>query len=530
MRYMCKIIYRNKQNDIFSNSPDIYRNLDYRYDIFKGNPIGRPGWGKVNIYQNALLHRTREGSHLMKRKAVSVIMAAVLIVSTFAGCTSSKTDRNNTAAGTEQNQEASGTATGAGSVPKEQESLQKPEPEEISGTVVIWDWDGGTQLKYVDKFNEVYPNVTVEVQDVAWDDYMTKLQTSYVSGMELPDIILGEMAWRGTLFEMNICENLEEAPYNLDRNDMVPSSIPLVSDQDGNILGVEMQVTPAGFAYKRNMAREYLGTDDPKEVGEKIKDWDTFLATGQQVNEKSGGKVKMMASLGDVLLSAINQNVVDYVDGTQVNITDKMSRPLDITIQMRNAGIIGNVEMYSASWYAAYASDEYLFYEAGAWCPPLVIVPNDPEGEGNWAVTMPPEGSFNLGGTTLSIYKDSENKEAAWAYLQFIYFSEQGGSYMYDLTGNYSCYQPYYSSGYSPLEKEGPVDKFFGGQSLVKYYIEEAAPHAKTVSQTKYDAIINDVFQALTPKLLSDTSIDSAKALELFKEEVALKAPDAHIQ
>ena len=60
---------------------------------------------------------------------------------------------------------------------------------------------------------------------------------------------------------------------------------------------------------------------------------------------------------------------------------------------------------------------------------------------------------------------------------------------MYDLTGNYSCYQPYYSSGYSPIEKEGPVDKFFGGQSLVKYYIEEAAPNAKTMSQTKYDAI-----------------------------------------
>ena len=53
--------------------------------------------------------------------------------------------------------------------------------EELTGTVVIWDWDGGTQQKYVDKFNEVYPNVTVEVQDVAWDDYMTKLQTSYVS-------------------------------------------------------------------------------------------------------------------------------------------------------------------------------------------------------------------------------------------------------------------------------------------------------------------------------------------------------------
>ena len=167
---------------------------------------------------------------------------------------------------------------------------------------------------------------------------------------------------------MNICENLEEAPYYLDRNDMVPSSIPLASDQNGNILGVEMQVTPAGFAYKRDLAVEYLGTDDPEEVGEMIKDWDAFLAVGKQVNEKSGGKVKMMASLGDVLLSVINQNVVDYVDGANVDITEKMSRPLDITMQMRDAGIIGNVEMYSASWYSAYASDEYLFYEAGAWC------------------------------------------------------------------------------------------------------------------------------------------------------------------
>ena len=40
---------------------------------------------------------------------------------------------------------------------------------------------------------------------------MTKLQTSYVSGMELPILFLGN-GLRGTLFEMNICENLEEAP------------------------------------------------------------------------------------------------------------------------------------------------------------------------------------------------------------------------------------------------------------------------------------------------------------------------------
>lgn len=403
-------------------------------------------------------------------------------------------------------------------------------PEDLTGHVVIWDWDGGTQQKYVDKFNEVYPNVEIEIQDVSWDDYIKKLQTSYASGMDLPDIILGEMAWRGTLFEMGICDNLEEAPYNLDRSEMVPSSVPLTSDPSGAIVGVEQQVTPAGFAYKRDLAKQYLGTDDPAEVAEMIKDWDTFKETGLKVQEASGGKVKMMVSLGDMLLTTIMQNAVEYADGETVDITAKMQQPLETVMEMRDAGIIGNIEMYSADWYAAYASDEYLFYEAGSWCPPLVIMNYDAEGAGNWAVTMPPVSSFNLGGTTLSIYKDSENKEAAWAYLKYIYFSEEGGPIMYETTGNFSCYQPYYDGENTPIGKASVVDEFFGEQSMAEFYIGTAAQSAKTMPQNKFDAIVSDVWQALCPQFMADTSIDAAKALEMFKEEVQLKDIDATVK
>lgn len=438
----------------------------------------------------------RKGEAYMKRKYARVILCMSIAASMMAGMT----------------------------------AAADTEPSDLEGTIVIWDWDATSQNKYVEKFNEVYPNVTVDVQDVSWDDYMTKLQTSYVSGMELPDIILGEIAWRGTLFDMGICDNLEEDPYNLDRSEMVSSSVPLSSDMNGNIVGVDTQVTPSGFAYKRDLAKEYLGTDDPAEVGEMIKDWDSFLEVGKQVSEKSGGKVKMMASLGDVLLCTIGQNVVDYVDGTNVNITEKMTKPLEITMKLRDAGIIGDLELYSAAWYSAYASDDILFYECAAWAPSAVIKPNDPDDDGNWAIALPPEGSFNQGGTTVSIYKDSPNKEAAWAYLKYTFFSEEGAENVYNLTGNYSCYQPFYDGDKSPVGKEGPLDSFFGGQSLVDYYINQAAPNAKTMVQTKYDAIVNDVFQALTPKYMTDTSIDAAKALDMFKEEAELKAPEAQVQ
>lgn len=468
----------------------------------------------------------------MKRKLLCVLLSTAMISTMISGCGSvTTTDESGNAqssAAVASSQEAASNQSEASEATTS--AAATGENADISGDITIWDWDGDTAQKYVDEFKKAYPNVNVNIQDVSWDDYIEKLQTSYVSGMDIPDIIYGEMAWRGSLYEMDILDNLEEAPYNLNREDMVDSSVPLCSDPNGNIVGVEMQVTPAGFAYKRDLAKEYLGTDDPDEVGKMISTWDDFETVGKQVSEKSGGKVKMMVSLGDVLLSTLSQNTVDYVDGDTVDITAKMKEPLAETIKLRDDGIIGNVEMYSADWYNDYASEDYIFYEAGSWCPPLVISQYDPEGSGNWAVTTPPDGSFNLGGTTLSIYKDSDNKEAAWAYIQYIFFSEKGGSYMYDLTGNYSCYEPYYSSEYSPMDKEGPVDEFFGGQSLVDYYINVAAPTAKTVAQNKYDAVVSDVWQQLLPQYMSDNSIDSDKALSMFINAVQEKEPEATIK
>ncbi len=474
----------------------------------------------------------------MKKKTLCVWMTLCMAAVALTGCAGSGTsdtsaseaDTEDAAETEETTEEAAEETAGETSEEEGTKTAQAGVNTDISGDIVIWDWDGGTAQKYVDEFNKVYPNVNVEIQEVSWDDYITKLQTSYVSGMDLPDIIYGETAWRGSLFEMGILENLEEAPYNLDRNDMVESSVPLCSDPDGSIVGVEMQVTPAGFAYKRDLAKEYLGTDDPDEVGAMISTWDDFEKVGLEVKEKSGGTVNMMVSLGDVVLSTISQNTVSYVDGDTVDITAKVSEPLAKAIKYRDEGIVGNIEMYSADWYNAYSTGISIFYEAGSWCPPLVIKNYDPDGSGNWGVTTPPDGSFNLGGTTLSIYKDSKNKEAAWAYIQYIFFSEEGGSIMYNVTGNYSCYAPYYTGDLSPMNEEGPVDEFFGGQSLVNYYINTAAPQAKTAAMNKYDSVVSDVWQQLLPQYMSDSSIDADKAVQMFIDTVQEKEPEATVK
>ena len=58
------------------------------------------------------------------------------------------------------------------------------------------------------------------------------------------------------------------------------------SDSDGVQRGSTWQCCPGTLVYRRDIAKEVFGTDDPTEVGEKVKDWDTMKETAAQLKEK----------------------------------------------------------------------------------------------------------------------------------------------------------------------------------------------------------------------------------------------------
>ena len=57
--------------------------------------------------------------------------------------------------------------------------------------------------------------------------------------------------------------------------------------------------TPGGIFYRRSLAKKYLGTDDPDEISKKFCSWDSLIATGKELNEKSGGTVKLLPNYGE---------------------------------------------------------------------------------------------------------------------------------------------------------------------------------------------------------------------------------------
>ncbi len=454
----------------------------------------------------------------MKLKNVlGILLVFVLVTASLAGCEKKKDAAQNA----EETQEQTG----------ETKSREFNISADTKGEITIWDWNSAYEEKMYPYFQKAYPNIKVNYVTVAHGDYMQKLQSAIATGTGVPDIILGEGAWRGKLFDMGILEDLEAAPYNIQRFEMFDYLIDSMTDSAGKLVGVDQSIAPAGFAYKRDMAIQYLGTDDTDEIYEMIGTWDKFIETGKTVAEKSNGKVKLLAGFGDVLYATKGQTSRRYVDGNTIDITSRMTEALETAIKVRDAGILGDNELDTPSWNAEFAEDETIFFPSAPWSCEWHIAANDPEGAGNWGLTKAPESGYTKGGTSVSIYKDSPNKEAAFAYLKWTYFSVEGSIVSRDAIGQYSSLKECYEGENAIYNEPGAYDEFFGGQNLAKYFVEEIIPNINgTQQETGYETIVTEVFNKLNPTLATDMSITAADAIELYKEEISLKAMDAEVK
>jgi multiple sugar transport system substrate-binding protein len=404
------------------------------------------------------------------------------------------------------------------------------EPAELSGTVKIWDWDEAFQKGMIPEFNKKYPNIKIELTVVNPNDYLQKLQSGIASGSDVPDIILGESAYRGKLFDLDVLEKLDAAPYNFDKSSVLDYTVPYLSNSKGDLIAVDQAITPAGFAFRRDLAKQYWGTDDPSELEKLIPTWADFIAKGKELKEKSGGKVLMFPGLGDAYTVLRGQNFAPYVNGSEIDLTGKLKKPLEILFQMRDAGILGKNELWTPAWSASMAKGQFMFYPMAPWGPKWHISANDPEGKGRWGLVKAPEGGFTRGGTAIGIYKDSKVKEAAWAYIQYAFLSDEGSVFNFKTFGNMTGSKSFYENHKDLIEAPGPYDEFFGGQNLAKYFMDKIIPDMKGEPQSKYDSTVDSVFNALYPLWTKDESINADAALQKFITEVKNKASDATVK
>ena len=393
------------------------------------------------------------------------------------------------------------------------------------GTITMWGWDANYIEVVSKEFNKVYPDIKIELTSVGAEDYLQKVQTTMASGGELPDILWGERNFRGKIFEFDIWENLEKEPYNFDKSTVFDYLEPLTSNSKGETIAVEQSLTPGAIAYRRDLAKEYFGTDDPKELEALFPTLDAMIEKGKEIQEKSNGQVYMFSSLGELNEIFTAQSQQPLMDGEVVDVTGKMKEVIENVTKVRDAGIVDKLELWSPQWNASFADGKHIFFPAANWAPQFVIKPNDKEGEGRWGLMKPPGEMYSWGGTVFGISKTSENKELAWKFINWLLLTQEGA----EASKLVNFYVPL-KEVYEDPQFVSSEDPFFAGQDVGKFWIEEIVPEIDVPVLSAYDAVVKDSTNLVLNLLNSDRSVDAEEALEKLITEVKAKLPENKVE
>jgi multiple sugar transport system substrate-binding protein len=175
-------------------------------------------------------------------------------------------------------------------------------PDSFEGmTLSIITFTGEWQDQGVVADFEERTGATVDMQIVPLADYEAKIRPLLATGRNVPDIFVGEAAYVRQFVEAGYWTNLSQAPFNADTSGMYPYAAEMGTNADGDVVALTWQTTPGGWFYRRSLAEEYFGTDDPEVIGELFSDWDSVMEAAALLHEESDGRVKMFSGTGETL-------------------------------------------------------------------------------------------------------------------------------------------------------------------------------------------------------------------------------------
>lgn len=384
---------------------------------------------------------------------------------------------------------------------------------DLSGTLEVWGWTTDPEYQ-IEAFEKAYPNVTVNYTMIG-TDYDTKMQTIVDNRTEGPDVFYADVKTVKNYIESDAWETLTDDPYNIDVSDSEDYTVKLGSDSDGNVKALSYQATPGGFWYKRDLAKKYLGTDDPDEISEMLSTTEGMLDVAEKLKAGSNGETHMFASYKDIWQFAnYGMRSVAWVDGDKFQMDDYIPEFFDLAKTVRDNGYDAKIDTWSEAWYASCADDSVFGYAEPTWGLQYVIQTGAPDSEGNWGLASMPAAYFN-GGSYLGVYQESQNKELAAEYVKFVCTNK-------DFLAQYAKDKGDYTSLKS-VNKEiadgGYEESWCAGQNTFKFFSDQM-DKINTDIVTKYDDTIGNLMLNNVDLYLNG-QLDKDAAIAQFKDDVA---------
>ena len=140
--------------------------------------------------------------------------------------------------------------------------------------------------------------------------------------------------------------------------DQFPYTQQIAQDSSGRIKALTWQATPGVFTYRRSIAMDVLGTDDPEKVQEAVADWDRFAQTAEAAGEMD---YYMLSAYGDAYEVYADNVESAWVEDGVLNIDPHLEDWAVQTREFVENGYTHGTRKWSDEWRADHTGDGRVF-------------------------------------------------------------------------------------------------------------------------------------------------------------------------
>jgi lactose/L-arabinose transport system substrate-binding protein len=344
---------------------------------------------------------------------------------------------------------------------------------ELRASLEIWAWEGSTEAlqAVAASFAEYYPNIELTYVKRPTGAVYQQIQLGAVAGGGLPDVSLIENSHLRQFVELGILYDLTDrvAPY-----------VPLMNafkwreaEMDGRYYAMPKDSGPVGLFYRRDVFEQAgVNPDD-------IQTWADYYEAAKTIKAETGLPMWQQATArnGARLFETLMwQRGTGYIDADGHVILDRDEKILEILEFMGRfwqEGLAADTEDWTDAWYRAFDAPDVATHPGAVWMGTFFKSWIAPDSAGQWGmIRLPawePGGSraSNDGGSSLVIFEQSRQKEAAWAYVEFHLGRTASQLEIYAASDIFPSLETVYADPYFDAS-----DAYYGGQSVRRLFTD----------------------------------------------------------
>lgn len=309
---------------------------------------------------------------------------------------------------------------------------------------------------------------------------------------------------------------------NTDLADQFDFTKSVACDQNGVQRATTWQACPGVLVYRRDIAKEVFGTDDPAEIGEKTKDWTVMKETAEELK---GHGYYTFSSYADTFRTYSNNIAEAWVapGTTVIKVDQKILDWVADSKEWLDAGYFDPAVkgQWNSDWYSAMGSSSKVFaFLFPAWGIDTQMVPNWDGEAGSWAVTNAPL-TYNWGGTYVLAAEGTDNPEHVKEILLALTANEDN---LTMISKTYADFTNAKSVMQNAATDNEFASDFLGGQNPYTYFTP-SADNLKLAPLSAYDQGCVELIQNTFGDYLQG-EIDYDKAKSNFEVAIIERYPE----